>query len=211
MNLEEIHQRHGQATNRVNELYYGGLADLREDIELTPDERTERAWNIRDAAIELMYTATEQRNAEIEKREGELRRSLFRVPNAIIYPERSAAYTKAIGDAALADDAGLERLHRAAKKTGDSTLARAVASEAHERGRTELLSEYLGAHPEAREAYDELASIPDADARERALDNVRRSIPEPRSEQVQPSAEALAARLCEPPPPSHQQRLRGEE
>lgn len=201
MNLEEIHQRHAQSTSRVTELYYGGLADLREDLGLSPDERVERAWNVRDAAVELLRTATEQRNEELDKREAQLRRTLFGTPNGAIYPERQAAYTEALSRAAVADEEGLERMHRLAKKAGDSTLAKAVAAEAHERGRGDLLSEYLSGHPQARESYDELAAIPDADARQRTLDNVPRAIPQPRADQVQPREEELRLAKASRPRP----------
>jgi hypothetical protein len=142
-------------------------------------QRTEEAWAAHDTANTLMHQATQQRNEALEKRERELMKHLFGASG-----QESA---DALARAAMADDEQLASLSRMAAKTGSRGLARAVFIEAHERGRGDLMNEYLQSNPEARPYFEELVSIPGPEERERTLSNASTVIPEPTAEQVRPS------------------------
>ena len=193
MDLEAIHQKYGEVVaNVTTSMYYNGLQSIRDDGTLDEHERTERAWNLYDEAKKRLVEATERRNVELEKREDELRRSLFGGPGMFADPAERAAFSESLGRAALADDEALDRLAAAAEYTGNTTLAKAVFAEANRRGRGDIEETYLRRYPVERDKFSELKQIPDAEARANALDNATRvmSMSEPSWTDVAPTPDA---------------------
>ncbi len=86
------------------------------------------------------------------------------------FASATRAYTEALTSATLADDDGLSALAAMARKTNSKTLEKAIFAVAHERGRGELTHDILQRNEKARELYEELLQIPDADARIEALE-----------------------------------------
>ncbi len=193
MNFDEIQQTYARTMGRItNTFYYGGIESLRNDGELSADERQHRAWNLYDGARDMARQATAERNEKLAERERSLHRRLFGAPSALLSVDApaKAAFTDAIGRAAVADDEALARMAAAAEHTGDSVLAKAVFAESHRRGRGDLMQDYLHRYPEAQEAFGEFSQIPSAEERERSLERAPQAIPEPRYSQVAPTPEA---------------------
>ncbi len=193
MNFDEIQQHYARTMGRItNTFYYGGIESLRNDGELSADERQHRAWNLYDGARDMARQATAERNEKLAERERSLHRRLFGAPSALLSVDApaKAAFTDAIGRAAVADDEALARMAAAAEHTGDSILAKAVFAESHRRGRGDLMQDYLRSYPEAREAFGEFSRIPSAEERERAVERAPNAVPEPTAPQIAPTPAA---------------------
>jgi len=77
---------------------------------------------------------------------------------------------------------------QAVEQASDGTLARAVFTVAYNRQRGDLVSAYLSSHESDADVFEELRQIPDAESREKAIENVEASIPAPMESQVKPVA-----------------------
>jgi hypothetical protein len=194
MNYDEIQQQYAKVMGRItNDLYHGGIERLRNDAGISPDERQHRAWNLYDQARDMAREATAERNERLAERERVLHRKLFGAPSGGLVPtdgHAKAAFTDAIGRAAVADDEALERMAAAAEHTGDSTLAKAVFAESHRRERGDLMQTYLQRYDDAREAFGEFSEIPSAEERERSLERAPEAIPAPTFQQIAPTPQA---------------------
>ncbi len=198
MDYNEIQQGYSKVMGKVTSTYYGGLERLRNNGDLSEGERQHQAWSIYDHARELTRQATAERNQKLAERERSLKRKLFGDPGGGLVPAEAAtraAFSDAIGRAAVADDDALARMAAAAEHTGDSVLARAVFAESHRRGRGDLMQHYLQGNDEAREKFGEFSQIPSTEERERSLERAPQAIPEPTSAQIAPTREAHARAL----------------
>jgi hypothetical protein len=74
--------------------------------------------------------------------------------------------------------------------TRNSTLAKAVAAEAHARQRPDIAMGALAWQPKRLEAYKELVSIPDAETRAERVDRAQTSLPLPQMSRLRPTREA---------------------
>lgn len=199
MNHDEIQQHYSKVMGNVTTtMYLNGLEKLRDNGELEEGERQHRAWNLFDGARDMARQATAERNAKLAERESSLKRKLFGAPAGGLVPADGAtraAFTTALGAAATADDEALARMASAAEHTGDRTLAKAVFSESHRRGRGDLMQQYLQggvADESVREAFGEYSQLPSAEEREQAVERVSQAIPEPTNAQIAPTREAQA-------------------
>jgi hypothetical protein len=89
-------------------------------------------------------------------------------------------------------DASDERLQLMAGRAADTkntTLAKAVAAEAHARQRPDIAMGALAWLPKKLEAYQELLVIPDAETRADRVDRAQASIPLPSMARLRPTLE----------------------
>lgn len=104
----------------------------------------------RGRALERYREATGEHREAAEARTAFLDKSLYHVADG-----------RLVADAAGATDEGLERLMRAAARTNNGELAKAVFGEADARGLSGLVNAYLeGAGPETAELYAERQAAP---------------------------------------------------
>jgi len=159
-------QIQGEFDSKLGQITSGLLGSTKDDLRSVVADGDHPADVIVDAMHEAYdeadgeyAAAVEERNRKLAERAAELRAELFGAPSGAA----GAAFTNALTEAANADDDQLTALAELAATTGDTTLGRAVFAASVQRGRSDLGIPWLEAHPETREAFAELGTMPTAD------------------------------------------------
>ncbi len=194
MNTEEINQTYAQKFGENDTLLQGHYDQVQRDLDLTDDERADRAIEGHRRGSAYLVELDTWRAAALEERESDLKDGLFSVATVngfdgkVVREDANSAQLAAL-------DATDERLQLMAGRAGDtrnSTLAKAVAAEAHARQRPDIALGSLAWQPKRLEAYKELVSIPDAETRAQRVDRAQTSLPLPQMSRLKPTTEQLA-------------------
>ncbi len=191
MNKEQIDQTFNEKFGENDTLLQGHYDQVQRDLALTDDERAGRAIEGQERASVYLHQLEEWRTAQLEERESDLRDDLFSVRTVTGY-DGTVTKEDANGAQLAAIDASDERLQVLANRAAqskNSTIARAVAAEAHARDRHDIAMHALGWLPAKHEAYTELMSVPTAEERAARLDRARTSIPLPQMSRLRPTTE----------------------
>jgi hypothetical protein len=163
---------------------------VQRDFSLTEDERADRGIDGQERATIALFALEEWRGAALAERAEDLEDDLFAVATvrgfdgSVVKEDANGAQLAAIN----ASDAELEVLGSRAARSKNTTLSKAVASEADARDRADIATAALGWLPKKLEAYQELKSIPDAEERAERLERARTSIPLPSMSRLRPTA-----------------------
>jgi hypothetical protein len=175
-NTESINQKYSEQFGKNNDLLAAHYDEVRRDLGLSDDERAARAIEGHSRGSVYLHQLETWRAEALDEREADLKDDLF------------AAQLAAL-------DATDERLQLMAGRAGDtrnSTLAKAVAAEAHARQRPDIAMGALAWQPKRLAAYKELVSIPDAETRAQRVDRAQTSLPLPQMSRLKPTTEQLA-------------------
>ncbi len=193
-NTESINQKYSEQFGQNNDLLAAHYDEVQRDLSLSEDDRAARAIDGHNRASAYLHQLETWRAEALDERESDLRDDLFTVAavtgydGTVVKEDANAAQLAAL-------DASDERLQLMAGRAGDTkntTLAKAVAAEAHARQRPDIAMGALAWQPKRLEAYKELVSIPDAETRAQRVDRAQTSLPLPQMSRLKPTTEQLA-------------------
>jgi hypothetical protein len=191
MNAEEINQTYAQKFGENNDLLAAHYDGVQRELDLTDDARAERAIEGHRRGSAYLVELETWRTAALEEREADLRDDLFAAATVNGF-DGSVVKEDANTTQLAALDASDERLQLMAGRAADTkntTLAKAVAAEAHARQRPDIAMGALAWLPKKREAYEELMGVPNAEERAARLDRAQTSIPLPSMARLRPTLE----------------------
>jgi hypothetical protein len=192
MNAEEINQTYAQKFGENDTLLQGHYDQVQRDLALTDDERAGRAIEGQERASVYLHELETWRAEALDERIGDLKDTLFAVAavngfdGSVVKEDANAAQLAALD----APDEKLQLMAGRAADTKNTTLAKAVAAEAHARQRPDIAMGALAWLPKRLEAYEELVSIPDAETRAQRVGRAQTSIPLPSMARLRPTREA---------------------
>ena len=192
MNAEEINQTYAQKFGENDTLLQGHYDQVQRDLALTDDERADKGIEGQERASVYLHELETWRAEALDERIGDLKDTLFAVAavngfdGTVVKEDANAAQLAALD----ATDPRLQLMAGRAADTKNTTLAKAVAAEAHARDRADIAMGALAWLPKKREAYEELVSIPDAETRADRVDRAQTSIPLPQMSRLRPTREA---------------------
>ena len=191
---------HGEAAAAILNGYHATIDAIREEREpeagayldrltdeqrmnLMREQKAERAGTARREALEAYTEAVESYHEGLERRQGRLKGRLFGVDG----PDGAAALSRTV----TASEEELAAYLDVAELSGNEDLARAVFVAAERRGSGDLMARYFDkVDPEARDRYQEWASVPPAEVLERQREGVGTILPEPDPAGLMPFARA---------------------
>ncbi len=191
MNTEAINEAYNEKFGENDSLLAAHYDGVQRDLDLSEDERADRALDGHKRASVYLHELEAWRSAALDEREADLRDDLFSVATvngfdgSVVKEDANAAQILAID----ASDEKLALLANRAAKTRNSTLAKATAAEADARERPDIALSALGWLPEKHAAYTELMSVPTAEERAARLDRAQTSIPLPQMNRLRPTTE----------------------
>jgi len=192
MNAEEINQTYAQKFGENDTLLQGHYDQVQRDLALTDDERAGKGIEGQQRASVYLHELETWRAEALDERIGDLKDTLFAVAavngfdGTVVKEDANAAQLAALD----ATDPRLQLMAGRAADTKNTTLAKAVAAEAHARDRADIAMGALAWLPKKREAYEELMNIPDAETRADRVDRAQTSIPLPNMSRLRPTREA---------------------
>ncbi len=191
-NTESINEKYSEQFGQNNDLLEQHYDEVRRDLGLSDDERAARAIEGHSRGSVYLHQLETWRAEALDEREADLKDDLFAAATVsgydgtVVREDANAAQLAAL-------DATDEKLQLMAGRAGDtrnSTLAKAVAAEAHARQRPDIAMGALAWQPKRLEAYKELVSIPDAETRAERVDRAQTSLPLPQMSRLTPTREA---------------------
>ena len=192
MNAEQIDQTYAQKFGENDTLLQGHYDQVQRDLALTDDERAGKGIEGQQRASVYLHELETWRAEALDERIGDLKDTLFAVAavngfdGTVVKEDANAAQLAALD----ATDPRLQLMAGRAADTKNTTLAKAVAAEAHARQRPDIAMGALAWLPKRLEAYKELVSIPDAETRAQRVDRAQTSIPLPNMSRLRPTREA---------------------
>lgn len=187
---QQIQEAYEKGLSNITGHYFGALDELKNEAESDDTERSNYSWGAYDTARMLIRQATEERNEAFEKRAGELKRKLFGGPSALLGSEQARReYDEAVRTVSQ-QPWQVGDFMAIAQKTGNQALARAAFAVADETGEELVVNEFLNRNPDAREHYEELRAIPDAESRAEAVERAPEALIQPTESMVRPTPEA---------------------
>ena len=192
MNAEQIDQTFNEKFGENNDLLQDHYGQVQRDLNLSDDDRAARAIEGHNRASAYLHQLETWRAEALDERIGDLKDTLFAVAavngfdGTVVKEDANAAQLAALD----ATDPRLQLMAGRAADTKNTTLAKAVAAEAHARDRADIAMGALAWLPKRLEAYKELVSIPDAETRAQRVDRARTSIPLPQMSRLRPTREA---------------------
>ena len=192
MNAEEINQTYAQKFGENDTLLQGHYDQVQRDLALTDDERAGKGIEGQQRASVYLHELETWRAEALDERIGDLKDTLFAVAavngfdGTVVKEDANAAQLAALD----ATDPRLQLMAGRAADTKNTTLAKAVAAEAHARDRADIAMGALAWLPKKREAYEELVSIPDAETRAQRVDRAQTTLPLPSMARLRPTREA---------------------
>jgi hypothetical protein len=195
MNAEEINQTYAQKFGENNDLLAAHYDGVQRELDLTDDARAGKAIEGHRRGSAYLVELETWRAAALEEREADLRDDLFSAATvngfdgSVVKEDANAAQLAALD----ATDPRLQLMAGRAADTKNTTLAKAVAAEAHARDRADIAMGALAWLPKRLEAYKELVSIPDAETRAQRVDRAQTSLPLPSMARLRPTLEQREA------------------
>ena len=198
--VQEIQDSHGRTAAEILTGYHAEIDAIKEEREpeagayldrltdeqrmnLTREQKTERATAARREALEAYTAAVEGYHEGLKERQGHLKGRLFGVDG----PDGAAALSRTV----TASEGELAAYLDVAELSGNRDLARAVFVAAERRGSGDLMARYFdNVDPEARGLYEEWVSVPLAEVLERQREGVGTILPEPDPAGLMPFARA---------------------
>jgi len=191
MNAEQIDQTFNEKFGENNDLLQDHYGQVQRDLNLSDDDRAARAIEGHNRASAYLHQLETWRAEALDERIGDLKDTLFAVAavngfdGTVVKEDANAAQLAALD----ATDPRLQLMAGRAADTKNTTLAKAVAAEAHARDRADIAMGALAWLPKRLEAYKELVSIPDAETRVDRVDRAQTSIPLPSMSRLRPTLE----------------------
>ncbi len=191
MNAEQIDQTFNEKFGENNDLLAAHYDGVQRDLALTDDERAGRAIEGQERASVYLHELETWRAEALDERIGDLKDTLFAVAavngfdGSVVKEDANTAQLAALD----ATDPRLQLMAGRAADTKNTTLAKAVAAEAHARQRPDIAMGALAWLPKRLEAYKELVSIPDAETRAQRVDRAQTSLPLPSMSRLRPTTE----------------------
>jgi hypothetical protein len=191
MNTEQIDQTFNEKFGENDTLLQGHYDQVQRDLALTDDERAGKGIEGQQRASVYLHELETWRAEALDERVADLRDDLFAAATvngfdgSVVREDANAAQLAALD----ATDPRLQLMAGRAADTKNTTLAKAVAAEAHARDRADIAMGALAWLPKRLEAYKELVSIPDAETRAQRVDRAQTSIPLPNMSRLRPTLE----------------------
>jgi hypothetical protein len=192
MNAEEINQTFNEKFGENNDLLAAHYDGVQRELDLSEDARAERAIEGHRRGSAYLVELETWRAEALDEREADLRDDLFSAATvngfdgSVVKEDANTAQLAALD----APDEKLQLMAGRAADTKNTTLAKAVAAEAHARARPDIAMGALAWLPKRLEAYKELVSIPDAETRAQRVDRAQTSLPLPSMSRLRPTREA---------------------
>ena len=191
-NIESINEKYSEKFGENNDLLQDHYGQVQRDLNLSDDDRAARAIEGHNRASAYLHQLETWRAEALDEREADLKDDLFSAATVngfdgtVVREDANTAQLAALD----APDEKLQLMAGRAADTRNTTLAKAVAAEAHARQRPDIAMGALAWLPKKREAYEELVSIPDAETRAQRVDRAQTSIPLPNMSRLRPTREA---------------------
>jgi hypothetical protein len=192
VNTEAINEAYNRNFGENNDLLAAHYDGVQRELDLTDDDRAARAIDGHNRASAYLHQLETWRTAQLAEREADLKDDLFSAATVNGF-DGSVVKEDANTTQLAALDASDERLQLMAGRAADTkntTLAKAVAAEAHARQRPDIAMGALAWLPKRLEAYKELVSIPDAETRAERVNRAQTSLPLPQMSRLRPTLEA---------------------
>jgi hypothetical protein len=192
MNTEQIDQTFNEKFGENDTLLQGHYDQVQRDLALTDDERAGKGIEGQQRASVYLHELETWRAEALDERVADLKDDLFSAATVngfdgtVVREDANTAQLAALD----ATDPRLQLMAGRAADTKNTTLAKAVAAEAHARQRPDIAMGALAWLPKRLEAYKELVSIPDAETRADRVDRAQTSIPLPQMSRLRPTREA---------------------
>ncbi len=192
MNTEEINAAYDKNFGENNNLISAHYDGVQRDLALSDDERAAKALEGHNRASAYLHQLETWRAEALDERVADLKDDLFSAATVngfdgtVVREDANTAQLAALD----APDEKLQLMAGRAADTKNSTLAKAVAAEAHARDRADIAMGALAWLPKKLEAYKELVGIPDAETRAQRVDRAQTSIPLPQMSRLRPTTEA---------------------
>ncbi len=192
MNADQIDQAYNRNFGENNDLLAAHYDGVQRELDLSEDDRAARAIEGHNRASAYLHQLETWRAEALDERVADLKDDLFSAATvngfdgSVVKEDANTTQLAAID----ATDEKLQLMAGRASDTKNTTLAKAVAAEAHARQRPDIAMGALAWLPKKREAYEELMNIPDAETRADRVDRAQTSIPLPNMSRLRPTTEA---------------------
>jgi len=190
-NTESINGKYSEQFGENNDLLAAHYDEVQRDLSLSDDDRAAKALEGHNRASAYLHQLETWRAEALDERVADLKDDLFSAATVngfdgtVVREDANAAQLAALD----APDEKLQLMAGRASDTKNTTLAKAVAAEAHARQRPDIAMGALAWLPKKREAYEELINIPDAETRADRVDRAQTSIPLPQMNRLRPTLE----------------------